>query len=511
MTVTRTSALVALLVVSSASRLVAQAACAIDDGKPNQVKDARNAIVKAELLGKPEDKMKAFSDAIGKLTNPKDEAKVVTANALGRQMVLGRALANIAAMPNQQAIVKRGSVGYQSDPEGTIDVIAAADSAFDAVEAAVPGCHADLEENRRRLYAGMINAAVNLYNDKHVDSAEVLTRRSLSLYDDYRLAYIAYNILGSVLQSKADMPGAIAAFTKMSTLMKGDTSLADDRKNTMIMVAQLMTAEGESLEAAKKLVAMKGVVAYLEDMLKEYPGDVRAQAAIARAQILSGDTESANKLFTDMANNPDRYTDTQLFEAGVGAARAEQIPQAASLFEAGLKKNPYSRDGLFNLGATLAQSESWDRLPPILTRLIEVDPENPDNYRLWALYYQGRAKSLKPLAEKKADTDPNMKAFTAANDSLLKYFKRFQEAPVKVQFSLFSHDGAKHVLSGMVENMGEAAKAFNLKFDFLDSAGKVVVSKEVPVAEVAAKGSKSFRLEVEGTGIVAFRYAPLSD
>ncbi|MEP7345074.1 MAG: hypothetical protein ABI877_07400 [Gemmatimonadaceae bacterium] len=509
MTVTRKSALVALLVVASTSRLAAQEACAIDDGKPGQVKDARNAIVKAELLGKPEDKMKAFSEAIGKLTNQKDEAKIIAANALGRQMVLGRALANIAAMPNQQAIVKRGSIGYQSNPEGMVDVIAAADTAFDAVEAAAPGCHAEMEENRRRLYAGMINAAVNLYNDRQVDSAEVLARRSLSVYDDYKLAYISYNILGSILQSKNDMPGAIAAFQKMSTLMKGDTALTDDRKNTMVMVAQLMTAEGENLEADKKLAAMKAVVAYLEEMLKEYPGDVKAQAAIARAQILSGDKESANKLFTDMASNPDRYTDTQLFEAGVGAARAEQIPQAASLFEAGLKKNPYSRDGLFNLGATLAQSESWDKLPPVLTRLIEVDPENPDNYRLWALYYQGRAKVLKPLAEKKADTDPNMMAFTAANDSLLKYFKRFQEAPVKVQFSLFSHDGAKHTLSGIVENMGDAAKAFNLKFDFLDSSGKVVVSKEVAVAEVAAKSSKSFRLEVEGTGIVAFRYGPI--
>ena len=138
MTVIRTSALVALLVAGSALRLVAQSACTIDDGKPGQVKDARNAIVKAELLGKPEDKMKAFSDAIGKLTNPKDEAKIVTANAMGRQMVLGRALANIATVPNQGPIFKRAAIGYVSSPDGMIDVIAAADSAFDAIEAAAP-------------------------------------------------------------------------------------------------------------------------------------------------------------------------------------------------------------------------------------------------------------------------------------------------------------------------------------------------------------------------------------
>ncbi len=511
MTVTRKSTLVALLVVASASRLAAQAAaCAVDDGKPGQVKDARNAIVKAELLGKPEDKMKAFVEAVAKLTNPKDEAKVVAANALGRQMVLGRALANIASMPNQAAVVKRSSVGFATEPEGMIDIIASADSAFDAIEAAQPACHNDLEENRRRIYAGLVNSSVNLYNDRQTDSAEVLARRALSVYDDYKLAYIAYNILGSIQQTKGETPAAVATYKKMSMLMKGDTALTDERKNTMVMVAQLMTQEAEGMDGDAKLTAMKGVVTYMEDMLKEYPGDVKAQAAIARAQILSGDTASANKLFNEMMSSPDKYTDTQLFEAGVGAARAEQIPAAAGLFEAGLKKNPYSRDGLFNLGATLAQGESWDKLPTVLGRLIEVDPENPDNYRLWALYYQGKAKQLKPLAEKKPDTDPNVKAFTSANDSLLKYFKRFQEAQVKVAFSLFSHDGAKHVLSGMVENLTDAAKPYSLKFDFLDNSGKTVASKEVAVAEVAAKGSKSFRLEVEGAGIVAFKYAPLT-
>ena len=82
---------------------------------------------------------------------------------------------------------------------------------------------------------------------------------------------------------------------------------------------------------------------------------------------------------------------------------------------------------------------------------------------------------------------------------------------MKVQFSLFSHDGAKHVLSGVLENNGDAAKAFTLKFDFLDNTGKTVASKEVAIPEVAAKGSKSFRLEVEGAGIVAFKYTPLTN
>jgi hypothetical protein len=62
----------------------------------------------------------------------------------------------------------------------------------------------------------------------------------------------------------------------------------------------------------------------------------------------------------------------------------------------------------------------------------------------------------------------------------------------------------------MVENKGKEAKSYNLKFDFLNEKGETVVSKEVAVDGVEAGRSKSFRVEVEGAGILAFKYAPLT-
>ncbi|HJU76198.1 MAG TPA: hypothetical protein VJ717_20830, partial [Gemmatimonadaceae bacterium] len=44
------------------------AKCEIDEGKPRPVKDAANAIVKAELIGKPEDKMKNLQSAVKTLS-----------------------------------------------------------------------------------------------------------------------------------------------------------------------------------------------------------------------------------------------------------------------------------------------------------------------------------------------------------------------------------------------------------------------------------------------------------
>ena len=46
--------------------------------------------------------------------------------------------------------------------------------------------------------------------------------------------------------------------------------------------------------------------------------------------------------------------------------------------------------------------------------------------------------------------------------------------------------------------------------EFLNAAGQTVSSKEAVVEGVEAGRSKSFRLETEGAGIIAFKYAPLN-
>lgn len=488
----------------------AQAACEIDEKKPNQVKDAASALTKADLpIGKPEDKRKAMLQAVTLLT--KDQDKIIAANPTGRAFVLGRALAMISEQYKDSgfAPVKRGSVGYATDPDGMIDLVAAADSAFDIVEAANAACKSETEESRRRIFAPLVNAAVNVYNQQLPDSAAALVRRGLSVYDDYRLSYIAYNILGNVQQSKDSLDAAVVSFKKMAALMKGDTATVDERKNVMLNIAQLVMSQGENLEGAAKAAKFNDAAAYLQEYLAEFPGDAKAQGALARAQIASGNSAAADKVFGEMIANPDKYTDGALFEAGVNAARADRSADAAALFSAGLKKNVASRDGLFNYAVTLQKLEKWNEIPAILSRLITVDPENPDNYQLWALYYQNEAKLRKDAAAKKPATSPEAKAYAAANDSLLKYFKRMSEAPVKVTFNLWAHDGTKHTLGGAIENTTDADKSYALKIEFLDAAGTVVTTKDVAVDAVGAKKSKAFRVEVEGEGILSYRYAPL--
>ncbi len=491
----------------------AQARCEIDEKKPNQVKDAANALAKVALpIGKPEDKRKSLQQAVTLLH--KDADKIIAANAPGRAYLLGRAYGlyieqALAEGRDSSLVVSAAALGIPGDPQATIDIVAAADSAFDVVEASNAACKDDTEEWRRRFYAPLVNAAVNVYNQQQVDSAANLVRRGLSIYDGYKLAYIAYNILGNVQQSKDSMDAAVASFKSMANLMKGDTSIVEERQSVMLNVAQLIMSQGENAEGDAKKQKFSDAASYLEAFLAEFPGDAKAQGALARAQIASGNTAAADKVFGEMIASPDKYSDGALFEAGVNAARAERSEDASKLFEAGLKKNVASRDGLFNFAVTLQKLEKWGEVPAILDRLIKVDPENPENYQLWALYYQNEAKVRKAAAEKKPATSPEAKAYAAANDSLLKYFQRMSEAKVKLTVNLFSHDGNKHTLGGAVENLSDADKSYNVKFEFLDASGAVVATKETALEAVGSKKSKAFRLEVEGAGIVAYRYAPL--
>ena len=489
----RQTFMVAALAVGALSGIVsaqAPAKCEIDDGKPGQIKDARNALVTAGLLGKPDDKKKQITKAIGLLTTPQ-----ANANAVGRNWLLGRALVTLAAMPDQPTVATKASLGYTGAPADQIDLMLAADSAFDVVEQAMPQCESETEQYRRVPYVGLVNSAVNLYNAKQVDSAVAVAERALIIYPK---SPVAYNVIGNARQSKDDIPGAVDAFKKMLVAIGSDTAYADEKKLVMLNIPTLLAAQADAAEAPKKQELAKQAAEAYQAYLKEYPNDAGAQSGLARVQLLAGDSASANKIYTEMLASPDKYTDMQLLEAGVNAARADRAKDASQLFEAGLKKNPYYRDGLFNVAVTYLTTNQLDKMPPVLERLVTVDPNNPDNYRVWVNYYQDKVKSEKNPAAKKQ-----------LNDSVLKYFKLFSEPTVKVAFNLFSREAGKATLGGTIENLSTAAKTYTLKVDFLDTSGNTVATQEATVGAVEPKASKPFRITAEKPGIAAFKYAPL--
>ena len=93
---------------------------------------------------------------------------------VARQWVLGQTLVTFTLIDGHPTAGARKSFGYVSDPEASIDILLAADSAFKAVEAASPGCKSQIDPMRRMAVIAATNAATAQFNAGNLDSAAVL-------------------------------------------------------------------------------------------------------------------------------------------------------------------------------------------------------------------------------------------------------------------------------------------------------------------------------------------------
>jgi len=485
----RTTALLAATVFAP-GLATAQQKCPVDLGSPSQVKNAANALGRAQLpVGSPDDKKKQLRSAVQLVTQNADKI----GNPAGRNAVLGQALVVWLQQPGAAPVMKRGDVGYTENAEGTIDLVAAADSAFDVLEASNPACTELSEPYRQQVWGELVNRAATAANAQQPDSAEALARRAAIIYDKRPHAF---NVLAAISAQRNDTSAAIG-YLKQTIAAGTDTADAELRRSAMLSLASLTQSQAEAATGEQKQALSKEAVSLYQAYLKEVPGDANAQAALGRALAASGDTAAAGSLFAEMLKDPARYTDMQLFEAGANAANAKRHDDAVKLFEAGLQKNPHYRDALYNLAITHMALENGDAMIPVVRRLVEVDPSNPDSWRLYAAAYQLKQQKATGAAKK------------TATDSVVAYLKKADSMPVRVTVDRFGFDGTKQVVGGSIENLSSTAKSYALKLEFLDAAGKPVATETVNVGPVQPKATQRFDLAVATPGIVAYRYAPL--
>ena len=502
----------AALLAAATSTAAAQGKCELNTGSPFQLKSAE--IYMAKLSGgKPTEVEKHAQDAVEVLTKDPEKIK----NVAGRNYLLGRILAWWAERDGVGFVVRRGDVGYVNQPDEQIDLAAAIDSALDVVEREMPECKARADTVRRSVWTDQINGAQRFVNEDLLDSAEIYLHRADLLMGDS--PYNAY--FRAVLMQKRNEPAAeqfYKAYQAAEELAKSDSNVSNIRRQSLYNAGVLTLEEGNAMEESARGPQMKLAAERFEEFLAEYPNTPQAvtiQGALARALASSGDTTAAVGLFAKMLDQPETYTPLQLFEASVAAVRADRPEDAVRLMELGLERNPYYRDAIFNLATLYHRQKEFEKMMPLAKRLLEIDPNNPDNFRIYAGALQGPAESLKVEAEKlqkergkKAQFDATMKKLQAQNDSVLKYVQLSQESPVRVSVQQMQSSGATTTVTGVVENRSDAPKTFDLKFEFLDAQGNVVASESTTV-QTDAKGSQTFTIEAGGEDIVAWRYAPL--
>jgi hypothetical protein len=131
---------------------------------------------------------------------------------------------------------------------------------------------------------------------------------------------------------------------------------------------------------------------------------------------------------------------------------------------------------MYNYAAVLFDLKRSQEMLPVVSKLLQLDPSNPDNVLLYAYAYKGLSDATSDAAQKKAFTDSAI-AYSSKSD-LMKH---------KVEFKNLDRGKDATTLDVEIENKDKAAKSYTVEFEFLDKTGTVI-----------AKG-----------GVAGVRYAPI--
>lgn len=500
--------------------------CSIDENKPTEISRALLSLQFAQNAKTPDDAAKQLKSAVSTLEKA-DKSK----NPVGLNFEMGKTLVMWLSQPNMTAVTTRGALGFTQNPTQRIDIVASIDSSFGTVEKAMPECASQTAAWRaQKGWVTMINDAIGQLNADHPDSAEMLAKRSLVLNPN---APYGYMVLGNLAQKKNQPRQAIDYFKQTVEKSGTDSTYADLRRQTMLTAAQLAAQAAETATPADKPAYLADAKWGFETLSKDpNAGNYAEQAKAGLASLASaaGDTAAVRATYASMLANPSASSFQQLLNAGVGLARAKDVPGATTMFEAAYKKNPYHRDVLYNLAIMYMNEDQYAKAVPVVRQLVAIDPSNGDNYKLFTISYANEQKrfsarnkvyvdTAKKL-EKKTDAKSArlLKAFADSarfyfdsakfvSDSALRYNTIADGLPVKVQFNQFAPAEDKTTLGGTVSNGSDQSQTYTIKFDFLDLSGKTIASETATVGPVAAGQSAPFKVTGTGAGIAAFKYA----
>jgi predicted Zn-dependent protease len=448
-------------------------------------------------------------------------------DSVARSYVMGEALSLWLNQPGTGANPRRGDVGFTTNPDAPIDLVGSVDSLFRIVEAAKPLCSDFTAYYRggQKFYLDLANNAINALNADKLDSAEIYATQANRLYPGSPYGVM---VLGSVAAKRKNNEQAVKFWSQAATIADKDSTYRDVRRQMLANVGSvyLNSAQAASAQADKAAAARKAADAYRD--LLAVPGTKGSYGYGGRqsyqtAVLLAGDTAAFVKSYEPLLANPTQYEYQDLLNSAVNAARTNKNADAAKLFDATLAQNPYNRDALFNQGVVLLALGQNDRVSPIVTRLVAVDPGNPENYNLGARAYLELAKQ--------AQTAKKTSVAAAYNDSTLSWYNRGNKLPVEVTFNEFSPSEKQLVMSGTVldrrdkvdspESAARPAKGkapakpaasklppktVTLKFEALDKSGAVVGTQSVTTEPLTPGKSTKFSVIVPAANAVAYRY-----
>jgi tetratricopeptide (TPR) repeat protein len=476
-----------------------QKTCDIDEAKPDEVGKAYLSLTTGASATSADARKKGLTTAV---TRASQNAEKGT-NPVARAEIIAKAFVFMMGDTTQKIVTTRGAVGLPTNPDAPIDLYLATDSLLHVVETLMPECAEEMRPYRlNQGWLNILNTAQELIQTGEptkLDSAEKLVARSFIMN---KTSPFPYQFLATIEQQRNHMDKSVEHWRKAIDVAGTDSSNNDLRRQAYYYLASILTQQAQLDTVRPRQVATAREAAKdFQQYLDEAPKDEDVAAIRynrAAALTIAGDTAAVIASYADMIANPDKYTANDLFYAGNAASLINNAKDAGTLFEASLKTEPYNRDALFNVSYAYLVAGTFDKLLPVATRLLSIDPGNPDNVDILAQYFSAMYAKEADSVKKKVLSDSALKLMTL-RDSM----------PLKVTMSTFSKQKTKTEIGGQVGNLSAATRSFQLQFEFLDNNGNAVANSSVTVGPIEPKAFKEFKVTVDvgqDAHVVAYRY-----
>jgi tetratricopeptide (TPR) repeat protein len=359
-----------------------------------------------------------------------------------------------------------------------------ADSAFTRAQELVPTCDIDITQYRQNSWANLANAAIEFQKNDQIDSAMALFRDASIMFRG--LPHV-YSNMGVVYANSGREDSAAVYFAKALEIAEKDTALTEDRNTAALNLAIMLSRSNQHDRS----------IAVLRKYLTWKPGDIDAQKVLAASFRASGKADSADALESAMAAELakvdfDSLETPDLMSVGVAAFNKQRYPEAEAAFSRAVKRNPVSRDALYNLANTYFALKDNAKLVEYSTKLLELEPMNVDALRLLA---QGQ-RGLNQEAE------------------VIKTATRLVMMPFTIEITSFSLNAQRAILSAdavgrsPTDAAGKPIKTEpqTLVVEFVNLSGAPVATKEITVPVLKDGERHTIRLEGAGQGIMGWRY-----
>jgi len=421
---------------------------------------------------------------------------------------------------------------YEGDAAG-------ADSAFDKVESMMPSCEKDVDQYRYMAWAGATNQGIDAMRQNNYDKAKAAFALANQVYTKKPTALF---YLATLFATEDNADSALHYFKIAAHAAEGDTSENEVHEKSTQNVARIYQVL-EKWDSAQT---------YFKAYLALHPADsLESMRNLADCYSSSGDTVSALKIDYQLLAAADAMDPQDVFRLGVALFRLDRADSASAAFDKGLKRNPYYRNGLFNLTNayfSLAQATQkadsirfWaQRMLPVAQRLAQVDPLNRGVLRLVAAAHQfvGNGDStdavLKRVNQMTFEVDVQTARATnggyevqgtvaalkapaaqAIQDTITRDSTRLETLKqtrvpaaqrAQAQANQTRLQNGINRLRSKLQGMNGPVNVPAIGFQFLDKDGNVVATETVPTQSIPQSQSKQFQLTATGQGIAAWRY-----